>query len=286
MTLEHVTDRVFAATGWRGCNPGYVVTAAGIVAVDSPQLPSHAVAMRREILDRGPLRYRINTEHHIDHVFGNHFFADLAPLVGHRAVSREMWKPIRGQDPYDYMLEVVQADDPAGLPLMPPRDRVQIRPPDITFTERLVLRVGGHTFELIHTPGHTAGQLAVHVPEERVVFVGDTVFSGCQTWLHASDPDQWLRSLAVIAALNVDRIVPGHGPVCGRDSLVQQGAVIREWMAAVAAGMARGWSKSECVARISFLDRWPMDVGQEASGPMVQRLNVERLYDHLAALAA
>jgi hypothetical protein len=33
--------------------------------------------------------------------------------------------------------------------------------------------------------------------------------------------------------------------------------------------------------RISFLDRFPVDIGQEYMGPKVQQLNVSALYDHL-----
>ena len=54
----------------------------------------------------------------------------------------------------------------------------------------LTLHVGAHTFNLLWTPGHTPGQTTVHVPEERVAFTGDTLFSGCQTWLMTSDVDQ------------------------------------------------------------------------------------------------
>ena len=283
MGLEQITESVFAATSWRGCNPGYVVTAEGIVAIDSPQLPSHAIMMRKAMLERGPLRFRVNTEHHIDHIFGNHFLADLgAPLIGHVSLAEQFWKPIRSKDPYDYMLEVVQAQDPDGLVHMPSREQVRVEPPEITFSDRMTVRLGSQTIELIHTPGHTKAQLAVHIPKERVVFVGDTIFAKCQTWLQVADPDQWLRSLELIATLDVDYIVPGHGPVCEKSYIATQSAFIREWIAAVAAGMAKGWDKGECIARISFLDRYPVDTGQEASGPMIQRLNVECLYDFLS----
>ena len=75
-----------------------------------------------------------------------------------------------------------------------------------------VLDVPGRP-KVIHTPGHTPGQVAVYVPDERVVFTGDTVFSECQTWLMTSDIDQWVGALDLIAGLDVDTVVPGHGPV-------------------------------------------------------------------------
>jgi cyclase len=72
--MEKVTNNVYAATDIRGCNPGYVVTSEGVIIIDTPQLPTKAVAMREEALKKGPIRFLINTEQHIDHIFGNYFF--------------------------------------------------------------------------------------------------------------------------------------------------------------------------------------------------------------------
>jgi cyclase len=281
MSFTPVTENVFVATGWRGCNPGYVVTAEGIVAIDSPQLPTNALAMRQEMLAKGPVRFRINTENHIDHIFGQHFFSDLGPLIGHEDIVADYWEGALGKDPYEFMLNAVKTQDAAGLDHMPRRDEVRIRPPDVAFKGEMTLRLGEHVFELIHTPGHTKGQIAVYVPRERAVFLGDTIFSGVQTWLQVAHPDVWLQSLDKIARLDVDYIIPGHGPVVDKSYIAIQSAFIREWTAAVASGIAQGWNKSECVERISFVDRYPLDVGQEHLVPLVQRLNVEHLYDYL-----
>ena len=92
-------------------------------------------------------------------------------------------------DPFAYAPEAIPTDDPDGAALFPDRDAYYADPNKgtVVFTGDLTLRVGDHTFDLLHTPGHTPGQIAVHVPEERVVFTGDTVFSGCQTWLMTSN---------------------------------------------------------------------------------------------------
>jgi glyoxylase-like metal-dependent hydrolase (beta-lactamase superfamily II) len=279
--MERVTDNVYATTDARGCNPGYVVTSKGVVMIDTPQLPTKAVAMREEIAKKGPLRYLINTEYHMDHVFGNFFFAGLATGIAHEHILKDFWAPVRGMDVHSYVTEIVKKDDPQGLALLPKKEALKVDPPAITFSSRLTLRLGDHVFDLYHTPGHTKGQIAVHIPKERVIFSADTIFCECQTWFHSADPESWLRSLEFLRTLEADHIVPGHGPVCTKDYILKQSAFIREWMAAVAAGLAKGWSKEECVQRISFLDRFPMDVGQADLGPQVQRMNVERLYDFL-----
>jgi len=283
--MKRITDNVYAITDIRGCNPGYVVTSDGVVIVDTPQLPTKAVAMREEILRKGPIRFLINTEHHMDHIFGNYFFARLCPVVGHEHILDNFWTSVRGVDPYSYMVEVVKKDDPQGMALMPLEKDLRVNPPAITFSHRMTLRVGDHVFELIHTPGHTRGQIAVYVPKEKVIFTGDTVFCECQTWFHSSDPDSWLRSLDILNTLDADYIIPGHGPICKKDYIPKQSALIREWVTAVAVGIAKGWSREESVEKISFLDRFPMDIGQESSGPMVQQLNVERIFDFLQGKA-
>jgi cyclase len=278
--MERITSNVYAITDQRGCNPGYVVTSEGIVVIDTPQLPTKAIAMREEILGKGPLRFLINTEPHIDHISGNHFFAGLCPVVGNEHILKDFWTVFTG-DAYSFMMEVVRKDDPEGLRLIPEKKDFSVNAPTLLFHERMTLRVGDQIFELFHTPGHTKAQTAVYLPKEKVLFSADTIFCKCQTWFHAADPDAWLWSLDFLKTLDADTIVPGHGPVCNKDYIPKQSAFIREWVTAVAVGIARGWSKEECIERISFLDRFPMDVGQESAGPMIQQWNVGRIFDFL-----
>ena len=84
--MEQATENVFVETGLRGCNPGYVVTSAGVVVVDTPQLPTKAVEMRRQAETHGEIRYLINTEHHVDHIFGNYYFKGSGTVVNHRGL--------------------------------------------------------------------------------------------------------------------------------------------------------------------------------------------------------
>lgn len=279
--MERITENVYTYTNIRGCNPSFVVTSDGVVVIDTPQLVTKVLEMKEEASKKGLIRYLINIEHHIDHIFGNHWFAGLCPVIAHEDIMQDFWVLPHGDDLYDVSLEIIKLQDPKGLPFMPSRKDYIVNRPSITYSEHLTLRVGEHIFELYHTPGHVRGQTAVYIPKERVVIVGDTIFSGCQTWLHQADPDAWLRSLEFLKTLDVDYIIPGHGPVVTKDYIPKQSAFIREWVTAVAIGIAKGWSKEECVKRISFLDRYPVDIGQESSGPMIQQLNTKRLYDYL-----
>jgi len=286
--MEQVTANVFTDTTLRGCNPSFVVTSDGVVVIDTPQLPTKAVAMRKLAESFGPIRYLINTEHHVDHIFGNYYFKAAGTVVHHQGVDDMFMKVLPNIDPYAYAAEAIPSDDPEGAAIFPDRD-TYFRDPNkgtIVFTGDVTLRVGGHTFHLLHTPGHTRGQIAVHVPEERVVLTGDTIFHDCQTWLMESDVPMWLDALERVRALDVDHLLPGHGTVTTTDYVATQRAVLLDWVSAVADAIAKGWSREETIARVSFADRFPVDIGQGHMMDHIQTKNAASLYDKLTAKPA
>ena len=120
--MERVTPNVFTTTKLRGCNPSFVVTSAGVVVIDTPQLPTKAVAMRREAESHGPIRYLINTENHVDHIFGNWWFRDAGEVVNHQALYDIFMDPNAALDPFAYALEAIPTDDPDAAPLIPDRE--------------------------------------------------------------------------------------------------------------------------------------------------------------------
>jgi len=286
MTFKPVTPNVKTDITIRGCNPSYVVTSDGVVVIDTPQLPTRAVAMRAEVEGIAPIRYLINTEHHVDHIFGNYYFRGMSgKVVMHQGLYDNFMVPTPLLDPFDYAAEAIPMSDPEAASIFPVRD-VYYQDPNkgqIVFTGDLRLEVGDHTFNLIWTPGHTPGQLAVHVPQERVVFTGDTVFSEVQTWVMASDVDQWIAALNTIAQLDVDYVVPGHGPVTDLKYLQTQKAVLLDWKSMVASAVAKGWSRDETIERCHMRDRYPVDIGQEYMMDYIQKHNAGILWDKLSA---
>jgi glyoxylase-like metal-dependent hydrolase (beta-lactamase superfamily II) len=122
----------------------------------------------------------------------------------------------------------------------------------------------------------------VIVEEEGVVFTSNNIFCKVQTWIQEGNPDFWLRALESLRNLRQETFIPGHGPLCDKRYLNEQGAFVREWVDYVRGGIGRGMSKDECVANLTAMtDRYPMDVGQDGMAPRVMQMNVANLYDFL-----
>jgi glyoxylase-like metal-dependent hydrolase (beta-lactamase superfamily II) len=79
--------------------------------------------------------------------------------------------------------------------------------------KRLPLEHG--SIEVIDTPGHTRDHVALWVPEERVLFVGDSILGEGSTLIQPPEGDmlEYMRSLEVLDALDARIMAPGHGPV-------------------------------------------------------------------------
>jgi cyclase len=233
----------------------------------------------------GPIQYLVNTEHHVDHIFGNYWFKGRTTIVHHQGVHERFMTVFPELDPFEYALEALPTDDPDGAALVPDRAEyyANMGTADIAFSGDVTLDVGDRAFHLLHTPGHTPGQIAVYVPEERAVFTGDTIFSECTTWLMTSNVQQWIDALDRIRALDFDHLIPGHGPVQPKSYLATQRAFLLEWTSAVATAVAKGWSREETIARVSFAERYPVDIGQEYMMDYIQERNAGALWDRLTA---
>lgn len=270
--MQQLSSSVYAETGIRGCNHGFVVTSDGVVMIDSPQKPTDAVKLKAIIERHGPLRWIINTEPHGDHWTGNAFFD--APVVAHEGVRTRILDTNMSE--HVARVSAFGPDEPALL------EGYQANAPVVTFREGMTLHIGNHTFRMVGMPGHTPYQAAVIVEDEGVVFTSDNIFCKCQTWIQEGDPDRWYESLDALRALPQDVFVPGHGPVTGKDYLDEQKSFIQEWVEYVRGAASRGLAKEEAVASLSaMVDRYPMDVGQDGMAPMVSRLNVANLYDYV-----
>ena len=269
--MQQVTKNVFVETAWPGANASCVSTAGGLVMIDTPYNPSHAVEWKKTVESKGVVKYLINTEPHDDHYAGDFFFK--VPVVAHEKTRQAMTAADVKQ-----ILSVLSQNDPDGTPLL--KD-YKINIPAITFSERLDLYLGNHTFKLFFMPGHSAGQISILVPEERVIFTGDNVCNRIQGFFHEADPYAWLESLKRIEQLDFDFIVPGHGLPCGKSYLKEETKFVQSCIDKIKEAIKKGWSKEESVDRVSF-ETYPLDLGLEVYGKVLLEQSVQHMYEVLS----
>jgi hydroxyacylglutathione hydrolase len=112
-------------------------------------------------------------------------------------------------------------DHTGGIEELKARHRCRIVAPDAeadgipevdeTVREGDLVRVGALEARVIETPGHTAGHISYHFALEKLVFVGDTLFSiGCGRVIEGTPEMMW-RSLLKLRSLPDDtQVYCGH----------------------------------------------------------------------------
>jgi glyoxylase-like metal-dependent hydrolase (beta-lactamase superfamily II) len=86
--------------------------------------------------------------------------------------------------------------------------------PALDLAEGSRIRFGEIDLEVLHTPGHTEGSVCLRAAGERLLFSGDTLFTGSwgRTDLPGGSDEQMVDSLTRLGGLDDDlRVLPGHG---------------------------------------------------------------------------
>jgi glyoxylase-like metal-dependent hydrolase (beta-lactamase superfamily II) len=103
-----------------------------------------------------------------------------------------------------------------------PYDYQEVTPalPTRTFEGTLDLQIGGRDVHLIEVgPAHTKGDILVHVPDSRALFCSDMVFFGSTPVMWAGPIENIFSALNRILEMDVDTIIPGHGPIIDQNGV-------------------------------------------------------------------
>jgi len=126
-----------------------------------------------------------------------------------------------------------------GSPSPAPAPRVMVVPPAAMTGDREVIDVGGIEVEVLFLGrAHTGGDLMVHLPREKILFMSEAYLNRVFPAMRSAYPSEWIRSVDRALAMDVRRYVPGHGfieePSASREELAMfrkaLDAVIKEAM--------------------------------------------------------
>lgn len=275
--LKPVADGIYAAVAAPrykvNSNAAVILTNDGVIVVDSHSKPSAAAALYREIqaITKQPIRKIINTHFHWDHWQGNQIYAEAFPgleIIASKRTAENMTDPDAGGGGIPYIgkqlksvpqeieklkAEIARTSAEAQKARLESNLRQaqaylaeleQIKPalPNRTVADSVTLNEGGREIRLLLLGrGHTDGDVFIHLPREKVVVTGDALIDW-MPYMNDGFPEEWVRTLGALDAVDFTRIIPGHGEVLPRDSLAFFRGYLSDLVAAVRKAAADGAS--------------------------------------------
>jgi glyoxylase-like metal-dependent hydrolase (beta-lactamase superfamily II) len=221
-----------------------VVGDDGVLVFDAQATPAQAgrvIERVRAVTDK-PVRYLVLSHYHAVRVMG-------ASAYGAEQV-------IASAGTFDLIVERGQADFESEVGRFPRLFEDVASVPGLTwptmaFSDRLTLWLGRRRVDLLHLGrGHTAGDIAAWLPEERVCFAGDLVEYGATPYCGDAHLRDWPRTLDRLEALGADKMVPGRGAAMESAAQVAEAvggtrSFIRDLYAVAEEGVAAGRSLKE-----------------------------------------
>jgi cyclase len=272
--FREVADGVFAyiQAGGPGIgnlnisNAGLIVGRNANVAVDAlwapPMTRDFIASIRRT--SKNPVEHLLLTHHHGDHTYGAASFRP-AEIVSHRR-CREVLATMSPPDP-ERMRQ-------AGSPYADDFKGLEIALPTLTFESEMTLYCGDREVRLLYCgPAHTVDDTLVYMPKEKLLFAGDIAFYYVTPLAFQGHISGWIKAIDRIRDLDVETIVPGHGPVGGKRELA------REARRCFEAGLDE--TEAAIEIRLGWFDRW---VEPERLVHNVMRFYTELRGDPFAAL--
>ncbi len=234
----------------------FVVTPEGVIATDpiaygKPTGGADYVAAIRSVTDK-PIKYLIYSHHHYDHIAGGQAFKDAgATIVAHKRAAERL----------------AALQDPA-TPL----------PDEVVDDAGRVIRLGGKIVELSYVGlNHSDSTLVMRLPQDRIIFLVDLVPVGTFPGVGMIDfhPLEAMGSLKKIAAMDWDRMIPGHpgqpGDRLGTKKDVEDQIALQQHVSDVVKEQARAgkcWNPAE--AELQF-ERYKDMPGYASGRPYVVR---------------
>jgi len=291
--LQEIAPSVFAYLTdgtWGLSNAGLVADADGSLLVDTLYDVELTRTMLQAMRRATPLAERlstvVNTHANGDHCWGNQLVAG-ARIVSSRAAAKEM-KELppklmavmvngarlieragpRAKDALRLLgrlgvPRVAALADAAGYVV----ERfggfdfgsVSLTLPTEMFSGKMTLSVGEKAVELIEVgPAHTKGDVLVHLPAARVAFTGDILFIGAHPIIWEGPVENWIAACDRLLALDVDVIVPGHGPLTNKDGVRRTKEYWQRLLDVTRRGQAAGATADEIVRELltEAFDGW------------------------------
>jgi glyoxylase-like metal-dependent hydrolase (beta-lactamase superfamily II) len=240
-TFTKITDGVYHAVGTGNLvvmsNAAVIEGDDDVLVVDSHVTPGGAWALREELkaVTAKPIRYVVNSHFHFDHAHGNQIYGPEVSIIGHPFARAQMLagRSIESRA-YDFFVGSVPttiknlearlaaaADDKERATLqaqlavqrnhLEGTKAVRPTPPNVTLTHTLTLHRGAREIRILHLGrAHTAGDVIVYLPKERIIATGDLLVEST-SYMGDAYFTEWVDTVEALKQLDFETVLPGHG---------------------------------------------------------------------------
>lgn len=185
-------------------NLGFVVSDNGVLVINTGPSQRVAKALHAAIhkTTKQPVKWVVNVNSQNHYWLGNDYFKSLgATLIASKEGERVM-REVGAQQ-----LEANQTllkEKATGTKLTYPTDLV---------ADKRELKLGKTIVQLLHFgPAHTPGDMVVWLPEQKILFAGDIIYTErLLAVIPIGNSANWIEAFDKLAALNPKTVVPGHG---------------------------------------------------------------------------
>jgi glyoxylase-like metal-dependent hydrolase (beta-lactamase superfamily II) len=186
--MQELANHVYIETGYPGVTLGAINWAHGLVLIDAPFRPEDARSWRSALLNLGGGvdRLLVNLDAHFDRTLGVR--AMDCTVVGHEKMAE-----IFRNRPVTFKTQGTETG--AEWELYNGLGSIRWVPPEITFTERLLIHWDESPLSLESHPGPSTGAIWAVLPEQRIAFVGDALVPDQPPYLASANLPAWLNTL-------------------------------------------------------------------------------------------
>jgi glyoxylase-like metal-dependent hydrolase (beta-lactamase superfamily II) len=209
--MQEIAPHIFIETAFPGLTVGAICTAHGPILIDTPFRQEDIRTWRAALqnLSSGTNRLLVNLDAHIDRTLGARGMD--CTIIGHEKLA-EVFR----SRPVTFKAQ------PAGTgsewELFEGISGTRWLPPDISFTEKIVIRWDDNPLILEQCPGPSIGAVWADLPDQGVLFLGDMVVSEQPPFLAGADIPLWIAKLQSLLQPNFQNYLL----VSGRSGLIHQ----------------------------------------------------------------
>lgn len=255
-----------------------VIGDSGVLIADGQGSPDATRRMLQEIrtVTEKPVRWYVVGSDHGDHTAGNSVLPPGIRYIVHPTSRAQLQRDSASAATADARAaaDSAKAGRPAPLP------RVVVVPRVAMTSDREQVDIGGRVVDVRYLGrAHTGGDLMVHLPRERILFMSEAYLNRVFPAMRSAFPSEWVATIDRALAMDVDRYVPGHGfiesPAVSREELVNFRNAVGDANAIVSRLRERGLSVDDAVAAAQWGDykHWFL---AEQQGPIaVRRIYLE-----------